>query len=125
MRIIDAINEVDTLKPNDFPASIKVLWLYRLDLRLKQDIIDTHEYNEGEEEITITEYSPDNTEQELLVPEPYSEIYTHWLCAQIDYYNLEYDGFNACNAMFESVRQSYRNSYNQSHMPKGKDKFYF
>lgn len=125
MRIIDAINEADTLKPNDFPASIKVLWLYRLDLRIKRDIIDTHEYNDDEEEVTIPEYSPDNTEQELLVPEPYSEMYVHWLSAQIDYNNLEYEGFNACNAMFESVRQSYRNSYNQSHMPKGKEKIYF
>ena len=125
MRIIDAINEADTLKPNDFPASIKVLWLYRLDLRVKRDIIDTHEYNEGEEEVSITKYSPENTEQELLVPEPYSEMYVHWLGAQIDYNNMEFDGFNAANAMFESVWQSYRNSYNQSHAPKSKKKIYF
>jgi hypothetical protein len=125
MKIIEAINEADALKANALPETIKIKWLSRLDQKIKQEIIDTHELNEGEEEPVISDYTPENTETELLVPEPYAEMYIHWLSAQIDYYNMELDGFNAANAMFESVHESFRNAYNASHRPKGAKKRYF
>lgn len=125
MKIIEAINEADMLKANALPATIKIKWLSRLDQRIKREIIDTHEFNEGEEEPAPINYTPESTETELLVPEPYAEMYTHWLSAQIDYYNMELDGFNAANAMFESVYENFRNAYNASHRPKSARKRYF
>ena len=125
MKVIEAINEVDNLKANMFTLQDKIKWLSRLDLRIKEQIIDKYEYNEGEEEVTFSGYGPDDTEAELLVGEPYAEMYIHWLEAQIDYNNTEYDGFNAANAMFESVYSSFRNAYNASHLPKGRKRIYF
>lgn len=125
MKIIEAINEADTLKPNVLPQTQKVKWLERLDQRVKHDVFDTHVYNAGETEPETPAYSIEHTDAELLVPEPYAEMYIHWLTAQIDYANLEYDGFNAANAMFNSVYASFCNAYNRSHMPKGTQKTYF
>lgn len=125
MKICDAISEVDNLKPNMFRITDKIRWLSRLDRRIYDEIILTHEYNDGEEEISFTGYGAEDNETELLAGEPYDEMYIHWLEAQIDYNNMEYDGFNAANAMFEAVFSKFRNAYNQSHMPKGIRKNYF
>lgn len=125
MTIHDAISEVDSLKPNMFGEKDKIRWLSRLDTRIYQEIICTHHLNEGEEEISFTGYGENDGEKELLVGQPYEELYLRWLEAQIDYNNMEYDGFNAANAMFESVYSSFRNAYNASHKPKGRGRVYF
>ena len=125
MTVIEAINEIDLLKPNQYGMPEKIKWLSRLDRRIYEQIILTHEYNEGEEPVVFDGYDESDAETELLVGEPYDEIYVHWLGAQIDFSNLEYDGFNASNAMFESVFTQFRRAYNQSHMPKGEHKKYF
>lgn len=125
MTIQDAISAVDELKPNMYGVKDKIRWLSRLDARIWEEIISTHEYADDEEEIDKPSYSEDDTSVELLVGEPYDEIYRHWLSAQIDYNNMEYDSFNNSNAMFESMYTSFRNAYNRSHMPTGEAKIYF
>ena len=128
MKVQDAINEADNLKPNMYSTGDKVTWLSRLDLRIKTEIYDTHERLEGEPDVSDFSGYTDTTEgrqAELLVAEPYAEMYVHWLEAQIDYYNLEYDGFNASNAVFESVFTTYRNLYNASHKPLSARKSWF
>lgn len=125
MTIHDVITETDNLKPNMFGEKEKIKWLSRLDARIYEDIICTHEYNEGEEEVAFAGYTEDDGEQELLVGEPYDELYIRWLEAQIDYNNMEYESFNNANAMFESIFRDFRNAYNASHRPKGVRKNYF
>ena len=125
MKVREAIAEADELKPNVISQGQKIKWLSRLDLRIKQNILDTHQYNEGETPSTFSGYTENSLDEELLAPEPHSEMYVHWLAAQIDYYNMEIDGFNAANSMFESVYSAFRNAYNQSHMPTGTRKTYY
>lgn len=125
MKVKEAIAEADELKPNVISQGQKIKWLSRLDLRIKQNILDTHLYNEGETAPEFSGYTDASLEAELLVPEPHSEMYVHWLSAQIDYYNMEPDGFNAANGMFESVYTAFRNYYNQHHMPAGTRKTYY
>lgn len=125
MKVIDAISRADALKPNAFPLINKIEWLSRLDERIYEEIISTHLRNDGEDEIVFSGYSPEDQDATLLVAEPYAEMYIHWLQAQIDYYSMEYVGFNACNAMFESLYSVFRNAYNASHMPMTAKKAYF
>lgn len=126
MTIHEAIAEVDEVKPNTYGQAEKIRWLSRLDARVQQEILDTHEYNDGEEPPEYEGYGPDTDgETELLVPSPHDEIYVLWLEAQIDYANREYDSFNNSNAMFESVFGAFRNAYNRTHLPKGQRKIYY
>ena len=67
----------------------------------------------------------EDQETELIVKEPYDEMYVHWLSAQIDWNNREYAGFNATNAVFEATYSAFRNAFNQTHMPKGGRKIYY
>lgn len=163
MTVIQAINEVDNLKPNMYQLPEKIKWLSRLDNRIFEQILMTHHLSdeemapfipepEEEEESDApvaepSDYSPwinhshrleeippmlvfkgyteEDTDTELIVKEPYDEVYVHWLAAQIDWNNMEYASFNNTNAMFESVYGAFRNQFNQTHMPLGKRKNYF
>ena len=180
MKIIEAINQIDSLKHNTFSQDNKVAWLSRLDSMVKKHIIDTHEgadkeqainayildnkksyedsvveymkvnevsreeaeknvvfqeikYKEAKEhieatrnDISFTGYdSLTDLQTELLVPEPYDEVYLRWMEAQIDYYNGEYEKYNNAIEMFNTAFNSYQNYYNRTHKPKGKQFKYF
>lgn len=159
MQVIEAINTVDRLKPNMYGAIDKISWLSRLDQRIFEEILLTHELSEEEMEPFIVEedeeeepvdptawhalelppppppafqkklafdgYTKEDESAELLVKAPYDEMYVHWLSAQIDWNNMEYESFNATNAMFEAVYRQFRNTWNRTHRPLGRKRVYF
>lgn len=116
MTIQEAIDQVNDLKPNYYNDEHKVRWLSRLDKQIRREIIDTHE-DAPEEEFTGYDTETD-TDTVLLVPEPYDEVYIHWLAAQIDLNNAEYEKFNNSNALFAAAYNAYASAYNRAHMPK-------
>ena len=122
MKIIEAINRIDSLKHNTYTQSDKLAWLSRLDSMVKKHIIDTHE---GSEDVTFTGYDDSTDLQtELLIPAPYDEVYLRWMEAQIDYYNGEYEKYNNASDLFNTAYNDFKNHYNRTHKPKGK-KFKF
>ena len=122
MTIIEAINKIDSLKPNAYTQTDKIRWLSLLDGRVKEEVIDTHE---GAENITFNGYNDEELETELLIPYPYDEVYTLWLEAHIDYANNEYGRYNNSIAMFNATYSEFERWYNRNHMPIGtKIKFF-
>ena len=116
MTIIEAINKIDVLKPNNYTHTDKIKWLSNLDGVIKKEIIDTHE---GDAEIIFNGYD-DNTpiEQELLVPAPYDDLYIKWLETQIDYNNAEYGKYNNSSMAYNTAYSAFERYYNRTHMPK-------
>lgn len=123
MKIIEAINRIDSLKHNTYTNSDKVAWLSRLDSMVKKLVIDTHE---GADDVTFTGYDDSTDLQtELLIPEPFDEVYLRWMEAQIDYHNGEYGKYNNAILMYNTAYEAYQNYYNRTHMPIGKKFKYF
>ena len=123
MKIIEAIQAVDTLKPNAYSELEKIQWLSKLDGIIKTEIIDTHE---GNEDITFNGYDENTSlETELLVKAPYDSIYVSWLESRIDYANGEYAKYNNSITVFNTDYASYEKYYNRNHMPKGNSIKYF
>ena len=122
MKIIEAIQKVDALKPNNYSQEDKIKWLSTLDGTIKNEIIDTHE---GANDIDFNGYNISSLEAELLIPAPYEDIYIKWLEAQIDYNNSEIGKYNNSMAMFNSAYGNYERYYNRTHMPIGKKIKYF
>ena len=121
MKIIEAINRIDSLKHNTYTESDKVAWLSELDSMVKVEIIDTHN-----DEVTFNGYDNlTDTQTELLITAPYDKAYLLWLEAQIDYYNGEYDKYNNAILMYQTAYDGYANYYNRNHMPKGTAIKYF
>lgn len=123
MTIIEAIQAVDSLKPNSYSELEKIQWLSELDGTIKAEIIDTHE--DGEE-ITFNGYDETTLlETELIVTAPYDRLYKSWLESRIDYANGDYKRYNNSVTVFNTDYLSYQRAYNKKHMPKGtKIKFF-
>ncbi len=115
MTIIEAINQIDEMKPNSYTQDDKVRWLSTLDWSIKKEIIDTHE---GHEAIKYNGYDENSSIDTILLADaPYDEIYVRWLEAQIDYANGEYGKYNNSITAYNTAMQSYMNYYNRKHMP--------
>ena len=121
MKIIEAINQLDSLVHNTYEQSDKVKWLSRLDGMVKRQVIDAHEG----EPFEFKGYD-DNTDTgtEMLIPAPYDAVYLLWMEAQIHYYNGEYEKYNNAIDTFDKDFTEYKNYYTRTHMPKG-SKFKF
>jgi hypothetical protein len=115
MTIIEAINKVDVLKPNNYTQSQKVRWLSNLDGIIKKEIIDTHK---GGESVIFNGYNEDTLiETVLLVPAPYDDLYIKWLEAQIDYNNAEYGKYNNSVTAYNTAYSAFERYYNRHNMP--------
>lgn len=122
MKIIEAINKVDELKPNGYSQNEKIAWLSELDGIVYRDVIETHE-GEYDEFHGYDENTDTNTE--LLIYEPYTEAYVNWLFAKIDYNNGEYAKHNNSITKFKDSFTGFSSDYNRHNMPKGKQIKYY
>ena len=117
MTIIEAINGIDTLKPNTYTQEQKIAWLSALDGRMKADVIDTHE---GGEKVVFEGYNEaTDPDTPLIITAPYDEVYITYLEMKIDFANAEYDKYNNSAYLFNSQLDEYKKYYNRTHMPKG------
>lgn len=115
MTIIEVINRLDALKFNTYKQADKIEWLSRLDSAVKLQIIDTHE---GADEVSFSGYTVNTPlDTVLLVPAPYDEVYLHWMEAQIDYYNGEYDKYNNSIIMYNTAYDAFAKYHKLHHMP--------
>ena len=123
MTISVAITSLDELKHNTYGQPDKVGWLSRLDMKIRTEIIDTHE----DAPSSAFEGYDDSTDlnTELLVPAPYHDVYLRYMETQIDYLNGEYGRYNNSMTMFNAAYSNYERYYNRTHMPLGKNKKYF
>lgn len=123
MKIIEAINQIDSLKPNTYSTEQKILWLSNLESMVKRLVIDTHE---GGEHVTFTGFTGDtDTSTTLLMPAPYDVAYLYWLEAKIHYANEDIDMYNSAVIMFDSTFSKYKADYTRNHAAKGTGRFRF
>lgn len=123
MTIQGALSLTDELKPNSFASNLKIGWLSVLDTKVNS--LRSH-YEDGEYIEDFAGYDSDtDLSTKLLIDEAYAELYLHWMFAQMDYFNEEYDKFNASNAMFQAVWSDYERAFNRTHLPKCLHKTYF
>ena len=115
MTIIEAINHVDSVKPNAYSQQEKVHWLSTIDGVVKREIIDTHE---GGEDVIFNGYNDETPlTTELLIPAPYDDVYIRYLEMQIDYANNEYGKYNNSAAEYNLAFAAFEKYYNREHKP--------
>lgn len=89
MKIREAIEQADDVKPNAFDQKTKAAWLNALEGRIAAEV-----FLMAPAEIRQLRYHlPEDLETELLVTAPHDDIYTLWLAAKIDEANGEYDKY--------------------------------
>jgi hypothetical protein len=115
MTIAQAIELVNTLKPNQYSNSQKVAWLSQLDGKIFAELISTHE---GGIESFAGYTDETDTSTELLVKYPYDQdIYNYYLQSMIDRENGEVSKFNQSGALFNNAYMEFTAQYNRTHVP--------
>ena len=115
MTIRQALTQVEQVKPNAVPD---------VDQTIFKELVKTHEYGT---ELVFGGY--DRTDESgadsvvLLAPEPYSQLYVYYLCAQIDMQNQEFDLYQNNAALYNKAYSDYASYYNRKIMPASEAKF--
>ena len=116
MTIQQAIQSCDSLKPNQYTEDDKIRWLSNLDGLIFCEIIGSYEEEEEKTFSGYTNTTPKDTE--LLVQDPYSDVYIKYLFAQIDFNNAEYTRYNNSMMMYNMAYIAFADYYNREHKPK-------
>lgn len=116
MTIQEAIDIIDTLKPNMFPRHQKVAWLNDLDGLVWREVMLTHEgiapgatFDGYDQETDIG--------ANLLVQAPYTDVYKHYLAAQMDVANRETNEYAKDMVLFNNAWQTFCDYWNRTHTP--------
>lgn len=112
------IDELDAMMPNSYGPMDKLRWLNELDGRVIHEILSAHTPNAGETVPESAEYTDENMDSvELLIPEPYTEVYFYWLQSKIHYRNQEFNYYQNTYAMFNQAWQDFANFHRRTHTP--------
>ena len=122
MTVGQAIARIRALKPNPYPDEQLVGLLYGLDLSLCHELLGWHEAPpkppaQGSGVPTIPPYDIQQPDRPLLVPDPYSELYGHYLAAQIDYLNGETTRYNNAMVRYNTALSTYADHVNRTCAP--------
>lgn len=89
MKLREAIERVDEIKPNAFSSTVKTDWINALEGRIAADVLLL-----APAEVKQLRYAyPADQNTELLIDPPHDDIYTLWLAAKIDEANGEYNKY--------------------------------
>ena len=109
MKLKEAIEFVDDVKPNAFPLKAKIKMLSDVEKMIQSEIFlfapeQLIEYDEGDEEI------------ELLVSS-HDRIYTDYLIAMIDWHNGEYENYANTIGMFNDTFSEFKRWFVSNYNP--------
>lgn len=121
MKVGEAIERADALRPNPFSLEEKMQWLSELDGKISKHILKRDEFKAYE--------LKDFRETELLAEVPYTDIYLFYLCAMIDFFSRDYGEYNNSIVMFNSLYERYAKkkhseSENKNYSGVRSDKYY-
>ena len=116
MTIQKALDKADEMLPNLMSRQLKIGFLTEIEQYIHREIIMKHEHTEEQE--TIPEYT-EGTDPgtQLLIPDPYSNLYYYYLMYKISEQNLEFDKVNVFNSEFENKYDTMSDWYTREHMP--------
>ena len=102
MKIQEALDLTDQMRPNMMTRKVKIAYLREIDQLIWEEILMKHEHTAEQE--TQPEYDTDTAaETEMIVPDPYSMLYVYWLMSKIDLLNMEMDKYNNDRTLFDNA----------------------
>ena len=116
MTIQDAISTLDEMKPNTMSDVLKMKYLTEIEQLIHDEIVLRHEHPEALDE--KPKYTPATDKlTELVVPDPYSDVYVKYLLTQVDRQNQEDGRYNIDRAQFESAYITMSDWWTRTHRP--------
>lgn len=111
MKLREAIEMADGIKPNAYSDSVKTAWVNECEGLVQTELMLINIDD------VISYDSTENMETELLAKAPHDKIYYNYLCAMIDFANGEYSKYQNSMAMFNTVFSEYMRWYATNYHP--------
>ena len=116
MTIQEALDTADEMKANMMKPRLKLKYLTEIEQLIHGEIVMKHEHTAEQEAKPV--YTEDTDPQtELIIPEPYSDVYPKYLLTMIDWQNQEDARYNVDRAIFENAYDTMSDWYTRNHMP--------
>jgi len=132
MTVAGLIEQYNTERPNQVADELKVGWLKRCEQMLINEIYSSHEHDlEDEKKMTLTvsgstlvigssgsfeeHINGFDMDTELLVKEPYDELYLHYLDQKVAYNNNDMKRYNAASALYNNALLVYQQYFNRTY----------
>lgn len=116
MTLKEAIVKFDTEKSNTVPDELKIGWLSSLDSSVFHTLVLTHENSDNVSFSPYTTETPEDTD--LIIPEPFTDIYFHYLSMKMDLYYSDINKYNVDLSLCSSLYFEFERYYNRKYMPK-------
>ena len=111
MKVSNAIAYADKYAGDQISVELKYKWLQQLEDLIYEEIVKTHE---------PAVHRPPSVlmgDRELIAPDPYSEVYIHYINMQNDLFMRDTNSYSNSAAAFASAFSAFADWYNRSHMP--------
>ena len=120
MTINEVLSLVKEIRPEStYTQEQLIRWLSELDGMVFTEILSRHSNASIDK---FEGYGSENLNDSLLIPFPYDEAYSLWLCSKMDYYNEEITLYNADIALFNATYTAFEKYYTRNNMPLDKAK---
>ncbi len=103
----EVIGRVDGIRPNAFDEHVKTGWINKVDGMVQTEVLKL-----DEAEMKVYSY-PQDADEQLSVPHPYTDIYDFYLMAMIDFANNETELYANDMTMFNNAFAEFKNSWQQ------------
>lgn len=119
MTINKAMEQAARVRSDAFDDETKAGWLLELEGRIREEVIRTHEREDGEgqEPAEPVLSFPEDADKVLLVGPPYERLYELYLLCQIDLHNGETDRYANSVQVFNAALDAWAQAYHRRHMP--------
>ncbi len=112
MKVSEAITLADKYIGSPIESELKYRWLQQIEDIIYNEVILTHKDPVPKPLPVLLD------DRILLCPEPYSELYIHYLNAQNDLMHRDARSFENSASAFATAFSSYSDWYNRTHIPK-------
>ena len=109
MTINSVIEQTMKLHPDTITDAVKCRWLSELDGKIMCETMFRNDF--------VPYKFPKDGEKELVVKEPYDNIYELYLMAMSDFFSGEMANYSASAALFEVAYSEFRKNYIRNNMP--------
>ena len=121
MTLKEAISKFNTEYRNTLPDELKIDWISTLDSVIHKEIILTHR---DPSPLTFDNYTSADNDKELIVPDPFSQLYIYYLAMKKDIYLSDISKYNNDLVLYSSAFIDFENYYNRNRLPLKKTSFF-
>lgn len=111
MTVKEAIDKTDAMLPNVCPYAKKASWLYELDTRTEKEFLSY--FTDNERHVGVG-YGT-KPEAQLLIPDPFSEVYTYFLALKTALSEGDTGAYSDYSQLFAASYLSFKNHYSRCH----------